>query len=247
MLITFSGLDGAGKSTLIERLRKKLEEQDRRVSVLHMYRHVGLYACGRLVLVALRGGGEGDEFDGQERGREGAARRGRLGATAARLGRAVAWSKTLRLCAYPFDLVIFLGYRLYVELVRGRVLIMDRYFYDTLVDVAAGGGLRGARLLALVTPTPHLPIYLDISPEQAYARKGDHSVDYLGRRRDAYRSLFPSGRRGVVLDAGGDADSTMHAVEKVVSERMGARRRTREKTKAALAETGAERGKTEAA
>ena len=220
MLITFSGLDGAGKSTLIERLKKKLEEQDRRVSVLHMYRHVGLYACGRFMLVALRG--EDDEFGQKEMsdGENGRPRRGRVGSAAARLGSAVAWSKTLRLCAYPFDLLIFLGYRLYVERVRGRVLIMDRYFYDTLVDVAAGGGLRGARLLARVTPTPHVPIYLDISPEQAYARKGDHTVAYLGRRRDAYRRLFPSGRRGVVLDAGGDADSTMHALEQVVRERM---------------------------
>ena len=222
MLITFSGLDGAGKSTLIERLRKKLEEQDRRVSVLHMYRHVGLYACGRYVLVAFCG--DGVEFGPKAEGDAPApSRRGRLGAAATRLGSAVAWSKTLRLCAYPFDLLIFLGYRLYVERLRGRVLIMDRYFYDTLVDVAAGGGLRGARLLARVTPTPHVPIYLDISPEQAYARKGDHTVAYLGRRRDAYRRLFPAGRRGVVLDAGGDADSTMHALEQVVRERMEAR------------------------
>lgn len=222
MLITFSGLDGAGKSTLIERLRKKLEEQDRRVSVLHMYRHVGLYACGRFVLVALRGEGDGDELrrEAVEGGRAG--RRG-VGAAAERLGRAVAWSKTLRVCAYPFDLLIFLVYRLYVERVRGRVLIMDRYFYDTLVDVAAGGDSRGARLLARVTPTPHVPIYLDISPEQAYARKGDHTVAYLGRRREAYRRFFPAGRRGVVLDAGGDADSTMHALEQVVRERMEAR------------------------
>jgi thymidylate kinase len=100
---------------------------------------------------------------------------------------------------------------------------MDRYFYDTLVDVAAGGASRGARLLSLVTPTPHVPIYLDVSPEQAYARKGDHTVAYLDRRRDAYRRFFPAGRRGVVLDAGGDADSTMHALERVVLERMGAR------------------------
>lgn len=221
MLITFSGLDGAGKSTLIERLKKKLEEQDRRVSVLHMYRDVGLYACGRFVLVALRGEGDGNEFRQETEGIGRApSRRGRLGAAATRLGSAVAWSKTLRLCAYPFDLLIFFGYRLYVERLRGRVLIMDRYFYDTLVDVAAGGASRGARLLALVTPTPHVPIYLDISPEQAFARKGDHTVAYLGRRRDAYRRFFPSGRRGVVLDARGDADSTMHALEQVVRERM---------------------------
>ena len=124
-----------GQVPLIERLRKKLEEQDRRVSVLHMYRHVGLYACGRYVLVALCG-----EDDGVESGAKAEATRA---ARATRGGGHAAWgapSRGVRRCGCaptlrPFDLPL----PLYVERVRGRVLIMDRYFYDTLVDVAAGG------------------------------------------------------------------------------------------------------------
>src|SRR5256886_11334961 len=41
MLITFSGLDGAGKSTLVRWLQKTLERQNRRVVVFHMNDHVG--------------------------------------------------------------------------------------------------------------------------------------------------------------------------------------------------------------
>jgi thymidylate kinase len=219
MLITFSGLDGAGKSTLIDGLRQRLEGRQRRVAVSHMYRDVGLYACARFVLHRITGGDDGPAPDaGGETSRKEASR-----SRASRLAGAVAWSKTLRMCIYPFDLLIFFGYRLYVERVRGRVLIMDRYFYDTLVDVAAGGGWRGARLLRLLTPTPHVPVYLDISPEQAFARKGEHSVDYLSRRRAAYQKLFPNGGRGVVLDAGGDREATLGALERVVLERMAAR------------------------
>src|SRR5262249_18307608 len=44
MLITFSGLDGAGKSTLIERLKLVLEKRNRQVTIFHMNDHVGLYA-----------------------------------------------------------------------------------------------------------------------------------------------------------------------------------------------------------
>src|SRR5437868_14634888 len=47
MLITFSGLDGAGKSTLIEWLRSALEEQRHRVAVLHLEHDVGVYAAVR--------------------------------------------------------------------------------------------------------------------------------------------------------------------------------------------------------
>ena len=40
MLITFSGLDGAGKSTLIAWLKDTLERRNRRVAVFHMIVHV---------------------------------------------------------------------------------------------------------------------------------------------------------------------------------------------------------------
>src|SRR5256885_7207293 len=49
MLITFSGLDGAGKSTLIEWLRVALEAQRHRVAVLHLEHNVGVYATVRRV------------------------------------------------------------------------------------------------------------------------------------------------------------------------------------------------------
>ena len=184
-LITFSGLDGGASQPCSSAQEKR--GAARRVSV-STCTATGVYAAGPGARRAARrddSPAEGDE-DGKW---PFAARPLGYGGARPEAGRGVN-AAAVRL---PLRPLIFLGYRLYVERVRRRVLIMDRYFYDTLVDVAAGGGLRGARLLALVTPTPHVPIYLDISPEQAYARKGDHNVAYLGRRRDAYRSLFPVG------------------------------------------------------
>ena len=217
MLITFSGLDGAGKSTLVEWLRGRLEGRDRRVSVYHMYYDVGLFACGRVLLDKVRGGRTTAKGAGRAWGRD-----GRRLAGAARLGRAVAWNKTLRLCLYPLDLLIFLGCRLYVEKLRRRVLIMDRYFYDTLVDV--GGGRRdfGARLLSRLTPTPHVPVLLDVSAEEAFARKGEHTLDYLERRRRLYQQLFSTRPRAVVLANCGDPEAARRALEKVVLERLDA-------------------------
>lgn len=224
MLITFSGLDGAGKSTLIEWLRKRFEEQGRQVAVVHMYHDVGLHACARALLEKLPGGRTGRPGRGRAPRTASAESprdsRARTSATP-RFGRALAWNKTLRLCAYPLDLLIFACYRLYVERFRRRVLITDRYFYDTLVDVADGERRRrGTRLLARLTPTPHVPVYLDISPEEAFARKGERSIDYLARRRAAYRELFARGRGEVVLDSGGDLDVTCRRLEQLVRERM---------------------------
>ncbi|HEY6854406.1 MAG TPA: hypothetical protein VI139_09160, partial [Gemmatimonadales bacterium] len=54
MLITFSGLDGAGKSTLIGWLKAELERRKRAVTVLHMTDNVGVYAAVRALRDGLR-------------------------------------------------------------------------------------------------------------------------------------------------------------------------------------------------
>ena len=55
MLITFSGLDGAGKSTLVRWLQQTLEREHRRVVVFHMNDHVGVYAYLRRLRNQLGG------------------------------------------------------------------------------------------------------------------------------------------------------------------------------------------------
>ncbi|HEY0376479.1 MAG TPA: hypothetical protein VGC87_05935 [Pyrinomonadaceae bacterium] len=215
MLITFSGLDGSGKSTLAECLRESLERRDKRVAVYHMYYDIGLLACARAVVKRMGR----DKQSVPETKRAHAPREGK--SKGARLKSALAWNKSLRLCVYPLDLVIFLCYRLYIEKVKKRVLIMDRYFYDTLVDVADGRHRRrGVRLLSRLTPRPTVPVLVDISPEEAFARKGEHSVDYLSRRRLSYQELFPKNGGAVVLAGGDDLGATRTRLEQIVLERM---------------------------
>jgi len=199
MLITFSGLDGAGKSTLIEWLRAELVRQQRAVRVFHMNDDVGVYAYLRAVrdrvkrLIHHRNGVPTSPPPSPVGVRAG------LRAGLQRVREAVLWNKPIRRALYPIDLLIFLGYRLYFERIRGEVLIMDRYFYDTLVDLADGGSFTAVRLLKRLTPTPHLPVFLEITPSESYARKGEYSVDYLSRRWTAYRTIAPWVRSAVVL------------------------------------------------
>jgi thymidylate kinase len=217
MLITFSGLDGSGKSTLVECLRESLEKRNKRVMVFHMYYDVGLLACARAVVNKIGGKRTTPESQSAHAPRELSGGRQTM---AARVRYALAWNKSLRLCVYPFDLVIFLCYRLYIEKVKKRVLIMDRYFYDTLVDVSGAGGRYGVRLLSRLTPTPSVPVLVDISAEEAFARKGEHSVDYLSRRRLSYQKLFPKGRGAIVIAGGEDLAVTRSRLEQIVMERM---------------------------
>ena len=199
MLITFSGLDGAGKSTLIEWLRAELIRQRRAVRVFHMNDDVGVYAYLRAIRDRVKrlihhGNGVPTSPPPSPVGVRAGLRAGLQ-----RVREAVLWNKPIRRALYPIDLLIFLGYRLYFERIRGEVLIMDRYFYDTLVDLADGGSFTAVRLLKRLTPTPHLPVFLEITPSESYARKGEYSVDYLSRRWTAYRTIAPWVRSAVVL------------------------------------------------
>src|SRR5256886_9521278 len=87
--------------------------------------------------------------------------------TLRRVRDALLWGKLLRRVIYPLDLLLFLAYRLYHEAIRRRVVIMDRYFYDTLVDVADGRHWRLLRMLQRLTPTPDVAVLLDVGPEES--------------------------------------------------------------------------------
>src|SRR2546430_7047338 len=120
-----------------------------------------------------------------------------------------------------FSLLLFLAYRLYHEFIRRRVVIMDRYFYDTLVDVADGRHWRLLRMLQRLTPTPDVAVLLDVGPEESYARKRDYPVEYLRDRWLAYRTVFPW-VRGALVIKNDDLHAAQQAVARLVGESVAA-------------------------
>jgi thymidylate kinase len=213
MLITLSGLDGSGKSTLIEALGSALKAKNHVVVVRHMTRDVGVYAVAWALLNLPRGarGTKGNLPAPPGKGGE------RPAGFRQRLRRAVVWNKSLRRLLYLPDLLLFQLFRFYVERVRHGILIMDRYFYDTLVDVAGPDAWTWARLLVSITPTPSIAVLLDVPPELAFRRKGEFSVDYLTRRREDYRRVFQWVPSAVVMQPE-DLDRTTADLERLVAQ-----------------------------
>ena len=191
MVITFSGLDGAGKTTLIAELTRELESRGRSVTRFTKYEDVGLYSAIR----RLR----------RKRGwlpRDGLAPRcdtvkspviRRVLQTVRRFlhGRLVTG------LLLPLDLWLFVLRRQRVAS-TSDVLILDRYFYDSLIELRSESTWWGKAFLR-VLPAPDISVFVDIEPTVAFARKGEHGVPELARRERAYRLLFSRLPHGVTI------------------------------------------------
>lgn len=222
MLVTFSGLDGSGKSTLIDALRQQLAMADCPVTVLTMYDHVGVYACIRLfrdrVVAPLSGGRLGKTTPNTtDPDRLGVTQQqgGVFGGALVRLVRSRAAKRVVILA----DVFLFWLYRGYVEGVRRRVLILDRYFFDSLADIAAAGNDGFRRIVMLLMPRPNLSIFVDVSPEKAFARKHEYSVEYNTRRRLQYETIFKR-VPGVEIIANDDLNGSLRQLSRIVNERV---------------------------
>ena len=223
MLITLSGLDGAGKSTLAEALKADLDRDGTPAVIFHMNKDVGLYAYVRNVRDATLSLARSSSCEAISRpDAESNARQGPGSAKRVLLDvrRRIVWNKTLRKWVDFADLAMFRLYRLYIERLRGRVLIMDRYFYDRLADQADGRRWRYLRWFAGITPIPDVPILVEVPPEEAFGRKGEYSIESMTLRRANYREIF-SWIPGSVILPNDELDVAIRTLKQKVQSRVG--------------------------
>lgn len=201
LVVSFSGIDGAGKSTQIERLEHGLAQSGLSVLRLAFWDDV-------IVLPEFRAGVSHKLL------------RGELGVGAPgkpvrrRDKNARKWYLTL--ARAPFYLLDALSLRRRVARVRksqADVVIFDRYIYDQLANVAGNGAGRFySRLLLALSPRPDIAYLLDADPEAALARKPEYPLDFLHAYRRAYLRLGEMAREMVVIPAA-EADG----VERVIA------------------------------
>jgi thymidylate kinase len=97
---------------------------------------------------------------------------------------------------------------------RGRVVVFDRYAYDSLLARPGASLKTRARraLLGRVALRPRLVVVLDAPGEVLHARSGEHSAQALEEQRGRYAALARSQPGWVVVDATGTADDVRRAV-----------------------------------
>ena len=94
----------------------------------------------------------------------------------------------------------YLSYRKRFKTISSDILVMDRYFYDFMIDQAVNLGLAADKYHELGTGfflsrfrKPDISIIIDLPPDEGYKRKNDGtSVVYLETRKGFYDQLFPS-------------------------------------------------------
>jgi thymidylate kinase len=179
VLISFSGVDGSGKSTQIENLRSAFHAAGLSTRLLAFWDNVVVgvkYREGFVhkVYKSERGiGAPGKPVNRQDKN----VRR---------------WYLTLaRHFLYLLDAINLCRIVAREKRSGANVIILDRYIYDELANLNLSNPLSRAfvRFVHAFTPRPDIAYLLDADPVAAYARKPEYQPEFMEKCRRAYFEL----------------------------------------------------------
>ncbi len=173
--ITFSGVDGAGKSTIIERTKELLTEK---------YRHEVVVLRQRPSILPI--------LSSIKYGKEGAEKRAadtlpRQGTNKSRV------SSMIRFVYYLLDYLLGQAYVHWTVNRRGKLLLYDRYYFDYIVDSRRANINLGSKITApfyRIIRKHQLNILLYADPKVILARKQELTESEITSLTQSFLTLF---------------------------------------------------------
>lgn len=178
-IVSFSGIDGAGKTTQIESLIHWLQSAGLSVDLLTFWDDV-------VVLSRFREGMSRRVFKGDKG----------IGSPEKPLNRrdknVTSWYVTAsRFFLYFLD-ALSLWRKVYLARKRDvDVVVFDRYIYDELANLPLNRSFTQefVRFILRFIPDPDAAYVIDADPVAARARKPEYPLDFIRRNREAYLTL----------------------------------------------------------
>lgn len=191
LLISFSGVDGSGKSTQIESLRSALHSAGLTTTLLAFWDNVVVgVKCREGFVHKVYKSERGIGAPGKPVNRRDKNMRG--------------WHLTLaRHFLYLLD-AINLGRVIARAKKSGAdVIILDRYIYDELSNLNLANPLSRAfvKFVHSFVPRPHIAYLLDADPVKAHERKPEYPVKFMKKCRRAYFDLAALLRSMTIIPA----------------------------------------------
>jgi thymidylate kinase len=179
LCVSFSGVDGSGKSTQIEALRVAAEKAGLRVCISRFWDDIAS-------LTFLRETSGHKIFKG-EKG---------VGSPERPINRrdknVRSWPVSCaRLIIYTIDAFSTRSAIAKARRSGADLFIFDRYLYDELANLKIENPLMRlfARAVMFLTPRPDISFVLDADPEAARARKPEYPVEFIRVNQQAYLQL----------------------------------------------------------
>jgi len=200
-IISFSGIDGSGKSTMAKRAQLCLNSRGADARLVEVYKGSIYITLGRIVGVfSDRMKSSIESIHNKQKGIKPRV------------------LNLFRKICLALDIIIF-SLRSVFPRVLNSVIVCDRYFFDTIVHYIFLGVLSEpeARFFLKIVPRPDIAVVLTVDEKTAQAREGDHAdILYYEKKNYLYKKIAKElGLR--IINTSKDVDNVWAEIKPIVS------------------------------